>query len=67
MTLPPSTPPDPEAVTEILARFARRASADAPSGTIQLQGHDPVAFAGWLDLMARVEEMLGEERDGRVP
>jgi hypothetical protein len=62
---PAASPAD--GFTEILARFARRASADAPSGTIQLEGHEPVAFAGWLDLMARVEELLGEEGDGRVP
>ncbi len=54
-------------VTAILAKFARRASTEAPTGTIQLEGHEPVAFTGWLDLMARVEEMLEEPPDGRVP
>lgn len=68
-----ATPQDHEAdalppeVTEILARFARHAGTDAPTGTIQLEGHDPVPFAGWLDLMARVEELLAEAPDGRVP
>ena len=51
-------------MTEILARFAKRASTDAPTGTIQLHGREPVPFAGWLDLMARVEEMLAEESGG---
>lgn len=56
-----------EEVTEILARFARSASTDAPTGTIQLAGHEPVEFAGWLDLMARVEEMLADDEERRVP
>ena len=65
---PGSTPPaegDP-AVTEILARFARSASRDAPTGTIQLAGHAPVTFTGWLDLMARVEEMLASDAERGV-
>lgn len=56
-----------EQVTEILARFARSATSDAPMGTIQLAGHEPVEFAGWLDLMARVEEMLAADQERRVP
>ncbi len=61
---PPATTDD---VTEILARFSRRGTSDAPAGTIQLTGREPVAFAGWLDLMARVEEMLAAEEERRVP
>ncbi|MBO9533333.1 MAG: hypothetical protein J7513_10205 [Solirubrobacteraceae bacterium] len=69
----PATPGEPVAsgddanMTEILARFARSASQEAPTGTIQLAGHAPVEFAGWLDLMARVEEILAADAEGRVP
>ncbi len=55
-----------DGMTEILARFARSGSRDAPVGTVQLAGHPPVAFAGWLDLMARVEEMLAADPEGGV-
>ena len=64
-----ATPDAAACVTEILARFAQTADADesAPTGTVQLAGHAPVEFAGWLDLMARVEEMLASDRERRVP
>ncbi len=47
---------------EILARFARSAGRDAPQGTLIVDGREPLRFAGWLDLMAIVEELLQEER-----
>lgn len=52
--------PDPP--IEILARFARSSGAakDAPRGTLHVEGRDPMAFAGWLDLMAIVEQLLAE-------
>lgn len=53
---------------EILAQFARTASRDAPQGTLIVDGHEPLRFAGWLDLMAIVEQILEAERqstDGR--
>lgn len=45
---------------EILARFARGSGQDAPRGTLHLEGREPLAFAGWLDLMAIVEQVLTE-------
>lgn len=49
---------------EIIARFAQSASTDAPRGVLLLEGRDaPIAFAGWLDLMAIVEGLLQEARD----
>lgn len=45
---------------EILARFARGPVEDAPRGTLHLEGREPLAFAGWLDLMAIVEQLLAE-------
>lgn len=47
---------------EILAQFARSASRDAPQGTLIVDGHPPLRFAGWLDLMAIVEQILEAER-----
>lgn len=47
---------------EILAQFARTASRDAPQGTLIVDGHEPLRFAGWLDLMAIVEQILEAER-----
>lgn len=59
--------PEPEGADgalpiEILARFARTASRDAPQGTLIVDGHEPLRFAGWLDLMAIVEQILEAER-----
>lgn len=63
--------PDSEASpVEILAKFARTASRDAPQGTLIVDGHEPLRFAGWLDLMAIVEQILEAERqsvDGDPP
>lgn len=61
---PPANAPES---TEILARFANSDDADAPEGTVQLTGEPPVAFAGWLELMARIEELLASRRGRRVP
>ncbi len=47
---------------EILARFARSAGRDAPQGTLIVDGQTPQRFAGWLDLMAIVEQILEAER-----
>lgn len=47
---------------EILAQFARTANRDAPQGTLIVDGYEPMRFAGWLDLMAIVEQILEAER-----
>lgn len=51
-----------ERAIEILARFEPSAAADAPRGALFTQGGGPLAFAGWLDLMAIVEQVLEDER-----
>lgn len=53
--------PDADPI-EILARFARSAGKDAPQGTLIIDGREPLRFAGWLDLMAIVEQLLEDER-----
>lgn len=67
MSDPARQPTATDEFTEVLARFARGSSREAPVGTIQLAGHEPVEFAGWLDLMARVEDMLATDEERRVP
>lgn len=58
-----SPPPEPSSdPVEILARFARSAGRDAPQGTLIVDGREPLRFAGWLDLMAIVEQILEDER-----
>ncbi len=54
-------PPDGDPI-EILARFARSAGRDAPQGTLIIDGREPLRFAGWLDLMAIVEQLLDDDR-----
>lgn len=57
--------PDPlDDHLELTIRFARSANPDAPQGTLVLQrGDETVPFAGWLDLMAIVEQALQTKRD----
>lgn len=46
---------------EVLARFDRAGEVkEAPRGTLHVDGREPIAFAGWLDLMAIVEQLLAE-------
>jgi hypothetical protein len=51
---------------DIKVRLELHASEDAISGVISSQGEAPVAFSGWIGLVAAIDDLVeNEKRDAK--